>query len=97
MIMGKLTSALRTARSGQQTANGGRMVQDDGAGAMNRASLAGLVLAAVPVLGGLSGCVNVAAPDKPIVIELNINIRQEVIYRLNADAANTIDDNPEIF
>jgi hypothetical protein len=44
-----------------------------------------------------SGCINVQAPDKPIVIELNINIRQEVIYRLAADAANTIDENADIF
>ena len=39
----------------------------------------------------------VNAPDKPIVIELNINIKQEVIYRLSADAANTIEQNKEIF
>jgi YnbE-like lipoprotein len=45
----------------------------------------------------LSGCVSVNAPDKPIVIELNINIRQEVIYRLAADAAKTIDQNADIF
>lgn len=48
--------------------------------------------------GGLAaGCINVQSPDKPIVIELNINIRQEVIYRLAADAANTIDENEDIF
>lgn len=51
--------------------------------------LAGLVL--------LGGCINVKAPDKPIVIELNINIRQEVVYRLAQDAQNTIESNPEIF
>ena len=45
----------------------------------------------------LSGCVSVKAPDKPIVIELNINIRQEVVYRLTEDAKNTIKDNPGIF
>lgn len=45
----------------------------------------------------LGGCVSVNAPDKPIVIELNINIKQEVIYRLAQDAGNTIDKNPEIF
>jgi hypothetical protein len=45
----------------------------------------------------LSGCINIAAPDAPIVIELNINIRQEVIYRLAQDAANTIDENADIF
>ena len=45
----------------------------------------------------LGGCISVKAPDKPIVIELNINIRQEVIYRLAEDAKNTIKDNPGIF
>jgi len=39
----------------------------------------------------------VKAPDKPIVIELNINIKQEVVYRLAADAKNTIDQNSGIF
>ncbi|MCK0128111.1 YnbE family lipoprotein [Erythrobacter sp. F6033] len=53
-------------------------------------------LGAVSVLA-LSGCINVAAPEEPIVIELNINIRQEVIYRLAEDAANTIDENADIF
>ena len=45
----------------------------------------------------IGGCVNVTAPDKPIVIELNVNIRQEVIYRLAADAGNTIEENEDIF
>lgn len=54
-----------------------------------------------PVLVGLSlalgGCVTVKAPDKPIVIELNVNIRQEVVYRLAADAKNTVEENRDIF
>ena len=56
-------------------------------------------LVALPMLGSLAlaGCVSVKAPDKPIVIELNINIRQEVVYRLAEDAKNTIKDNPGIF
>ena len=45
----------------------------------------------------LGGCISVEAPDKPIVIELNINIRQEVIYRLAEDAGNTIEENADIF
>ncbi len=45
----------------------------------------------------LAGCISVSAPDKPIVIELNINIKQEVIYRLAADAENTIEENADIF
>ena len=48
-------------------------------------------------LATLAGCINVAAPDEPIVIELNINIRQEVIYRLAEDAATTIEENEDIF
>lgn len=47
--------------------------------------------------GGLAGCITVEAPDKPIVIELNINITQEVIYRLAEDAGNTIEQNADIF
>jgi len=56
-------------------------------------------LLALPLIAGLAtgGCISVKAPDKPIVIELNINIKQEVVYRLAADAGNTIDDNPGIF
>ena len=58
------------------------------------------VLIAVVMVAGsgtMEGCVSVNAPDKPIVIELNINIKQEVIYRLAADANKTIDSNKEIF
>ena len=55
--------------------------------------------AALLVAGAMTlwGCISVSAPDKPIVIELNINIKQEVIYRLAADAGNTIESNPGIF
>ncbi|WP_086734767.1 YnbE family lipoprotein [Erythrobacter colymbi] len=47
--------------------------------------------------GSLGGCINIAAPEEPIVIELNINIRQEVVYRLAKDAANTVEENADIF
>lgn len=45
----------------------------------------------------LTGCVQVTAPDKPIVINLNIAIRQEVLYRLDAASKKVIDENPGIF
>ena len=54
----------------------------------------GVVMAGLP---GLAGCVTVNAPSEPIVIELNINITQEVIYRLAEDAGNAIDENAGIF
>ena len=49
------------------------------------------------VVAMLSGCINIQAPDKPIVIQLDINIRAEVLYALAEDAANTIDENADIF
>lgn len=53
---------------------------------------------AVTALAGLSGgCVNVSAPDKPIVINLNISVTQEVVYRLDGQAKNLIQANPGIF
>lgn len=55
----------------------------------------GLVL--VAGLAALSGCISVNAPDKPIVIELNINVKQEVVYRLAPGAQNTIEENSSIF
>lgn len=72
-------------------------MQSIGQGAGRSSSRA---LGAAMLLGSalaLSGCVSVTAPDKPIVIELNINIKQEVIYRLADDAKKTIDTNSGIF
>ncbi len=45
----------------------------------------------------LTACVNVSAPDKPIVINLNINVTQEVVYRLDNEAKTLIQQNPGIF
>ena len=45
----------------------------------------------------LGGCVQVAAPDKPIEINLNINIRQEVVVRLQQDVRELIEKNPGVF
>ena len=60
-----------------------------------RRTTAGVIAVLGSALAG--GCVSVDAPDKPIVIELNINIKQEVIYRLAEDVRQNIDENPEIF
>jgi hypothetical protein len=58
---------------------------------------AGTAVMAMLGCGLVGGCVSVKAPDKPIVIELNINIKQEVIYRLAPDVQKNIEANPEIF
>jgi hypothetical protein len=39
----------------------------------------------------------VSAPDKPIEINLNINIRQEVVVRLQEDVRDLIEKNPGVF
>lgn len=54
-------------------------------------------LLATAAAGSLSACVQVSAPDRPIVINLNINIRQEVIVRLQEDARRLIENNPGVF
>jgi YnbE-like lipoprotein len=48
-------------------------------------------------LGMLAGCINIAAPDKPIEINLNINVKQEVVVKLQKDADDFITNNPELF
>lgn len=61
----------------------------------------GRPFAGVAVLMGsvmaLAACVTVSAPDKPIVIELNINIKHELIVELAQDAKKTIDEHGDIF
>ena len=66
----------------------------------DQASVDGLnrVTMMIAMAGGLlGGCVNVTAPDKPIVINLNISITQEVVYRLDGEAKALIQQNPGIF
>ena len=55
--------------------------------------LAGLTIA----VAGLLGCVQIETPDKPIEINLNINIKQEIVYRLDGDAKKLIEQNSSIF
>ncbi len=54
-------------------------------------------LALSGAIAAITGCVNVTAPDKPIVINLNINVTQEVVYRLDSEAKSLIQQNPGIF
>ena len=57
----------------------------------------GKFLLALSATAGLAGCVNVAAPERPIEINLNITIRQEVVVRLQQDAQQLIQNNPGVF
>lgn len=64
------------------------------------ANRAGMKIATVIIVFGMlltSGCISVKAPDKPIEINLNVNIKQEVVVRLQKDASDLITSNPELF
>jgi hypothetical protein len=65
---------------------------------MTKATAWKLRLLAGGVLGvPLSGCITVKPPDRPIEINLNVDIRQEVVVRLQQDAQQLIQQNPQAF
>ena len=66
---------------------------DTGQGNKCRARL----IMSIPLLAMLPGCVEVSAPERPIEINLNINIRQEVVVRLQQDVQDLIKRNPDVF
>jgi hypothetical protein len=55
------------------------------------------LLAVVVLSTPLGGCISVKAPDKPIEINLNVTIRQEVLVRLQRDVEQLINQNPQAF
>lgn len=57
------------------------------------AASAAIVLLSVP----LGGCISVKTPDKPIEINLNVTIRQEVRVWLQKDVEQLIEQNPQAF
>lgn len=57
-----------------------------------------LFMAASPLsLAGCSPSVKVEAPDKPIVINLNVKIEHEVRVRVEKDVDALLDQNPNLF
>ena len=57
-----------------------------------KASAAALLL--LPIV---SSCITVSPPDKPIEINLNVKIEQEVLVRLQRDVEQLIQQNPDAF
>ena len=55
------------------------------------------IILASPLLALLAGCIQVKAPDKPIEINLNVNIRQEVVVSLRDDVKNLDKQYPGVF
>jgi hypothetical protein len=68
----------------------------------NRAQSASLLAAGTALMLGLSvaACnptVKVEAPDKPIVINLNVKIEQEVRIKVDKDVESLVNNNPNLF
>ena len=58
---------------------------------------AALLAAGIAAAAPLTGCITVKAPDKPIDINLNVNISQQVVVRLASDVQQMIQQNPQAF
>jgi hypothetical protein len=56
-----------------------------------------LKLAALSAATPLASCITVKPPDKPIEINLNVDIKQEVLVRLQQDVQQMIQKNPQAF
>jgi hypothetical protein len=55
------------------------------------------LLTAALLTAPLSSCISVKAPEKPIDINLNVTIRQEVLVRLQREVEQLIQQNPQAF
>ena len=62
-------------------------------GRKHLAKLAVAMAAAAP----LTSCITVKPPDKPIEVNLNVDIKQEVLVRLQQDVQQMIQQNPQAF
>ena len=58
-----------------------------------RASLLAAAALAVP----LAGCISLSAPEKPIEINLNVKIEQEVRVKVDRDVDTLLQNNPDLF
>ena len=52
---------------------------------------------AATTLAACTPTVKVEAPDKPIVINLNVKIEQEVRVKVDRDVDTLLQDNPNLF
>ena len=55
------------------------------------------LLASAAIAMPLASCISVKTPEKPIEINLNVSIRQEVLVRLQRDVEQLINQNPQAF
>ena len=62
-----------------------------------RARTAVRLAAGIAVAVPLAGCITVKTPEKPIDVNLNVDIKQQVTVRLQEDVQQMIQKNPDAF
>ncbi len=60
-------------------------------------NIAVVLLLGAPVMAACNPTVKVEAPDKPIVINLNVKIEQEVRVKVDKDVESLVNNNPNLF
>lgn len=63
----------------------------------SRFALAGSMLVSFAILGGCTPTIRIEAPERPIEINLNVKIDQEIRIRLDKDVEDMIASNPDLF
>jgi hypothetical protein len=62
-----------------------------------QALVSGAFLAAAIGASACTPTVQIVAPDKPITINLNVKIDQEIRYKIDKDLEDAIAANPDLF
>jgi hypothetical protein len=102
-LTARLTQTREEARLATQAAPATQSTEQAMPEASMRPPAARLALAAGVALmlaAGIAACtptVRIEASDKPITINLNVKIDQEIRYRLDKDLEDTIAANPNLF
>ena len=64
---------------------------------MTQAPVRAVFLLGLPLVAACNPTVKVEAPDKPIVINMNVKVDQEVRIRLDKDVQELLSDRQDIF
>jgi hypothetical protein len=64
---------------------------------MGRRTRAARLAAGIAIAVPLAGCITVKTPEKPIDVNLNVDIKQQVTVRLQQDVQQMISKNPDAF
>jgi hypothetical protein len=86
--------------AGKEQAMPGRVSRSAPTGQPLAAQLMASSLALAALVGAAAACtptLRIEASDKPITINLNVKIDQEIRYRLDKDLEDAIASNPDLF